>query len=275
MPRYIRPANLAEAAAALASRQAVVLAGGTELYRVAFPPAGATVIDLARLDELRQIVCGEAGLCLGALARWSDLLEAELPDWAAPLREAAEAISTPQIRHAGTLGGNLASRTGEGDGAVALLVLQARARVCGPAGFGELPLAQFLTRPPDDVALLTHIMVPPPGPHTRAGFRKLGLRKALGPPIGAVAASLRRDRAGAVERACAAVAAPGLRPMRLMVLEERLHGLPPGSDPSPLVDAAIAALPGPRDDEACSAGYRRHALAALLRRLLAELDGAP
>ena len=271
MSRYIRPATLAEAVAALAEPQATLLAGGTELYRAPGPRPSGLVIDLAFLESLREIAVEAAGVRLGALVRWSDLLETELPAWILPLLQAAKAIASPQVRHAGTLGGNLSARSGERDGAVALLVLDARVALSGPAGERELPLARFLERAPGASDLLTHVLVPTPTGMLHAGFRKLGLRRALGPAVGAVAAGLAVDASATIRQARLAVGAPGLTPCRLPTLEERLHGRSIGEDLAAFLEPTALAMLHLRGDGDCGADYRRHALAVLLRRLLADL----
>ena len=78
---YACPATLAEAVALLASGagDAKLLAGGQSLvpmmaFRVASP---SLLIDLRKLPELRRIEITDAGVRLGAMARWRDIED----DW--------------------------------------------------------------------------------------------------------------------------------------------------------------------------------------------------
>ena len=110
---YARPSTLAEAVALLAAHggEAKPLAGGQSLvpmlaFRVAAP---ALVVDLGKLDELAQIRISEAGVALGAMVRWRDILaDARLRDAHPLLVAAVEHVAHYQIRNRGTVGGSLA-----------------------------------------------------------------------------------------------------------------------------------------------------------------------
>jgi 4-hydroxybenzoyl-CoA reductase subunit beta len=111
--RYVRPdsARAAAAAAAELGPRAMLVAGGTDLFpklkRRQMEPD--TLVGLAHLGELRS-VRGDAtaGFEVGALLTLSEAaahpaLAAALPGYA----EAAGLVSSPPLRNAGTIGGNL------------------------------------------------------------------------------------------------------------------------------------------------------------------------
>ena len=111
--RYLAPAQLAEAAAALADAgpDAAILAGGTDLLpnmkrRQQTP---GTVVGLRRIEALHAR-SGDAahGLTLGALTRLSQIEDdrAIAAAWPA-LSFAVSQIATPPLRNMGTIGGNL------------------------------------------------------------------------------------------------------------------------------------------------------------------------
>jgi 4-hydroxybenzoyl-CoA reductase subunit beta len=114
--RYLAPASLAEAAAAVADLgpDAAVLAGGTDLFpnmkrRQQTP---GTVIGLRGIAALRARsldLAGPArGLTLGALTRLSAIEHDSTIAAAWPaLARAASLVATPPLRNMGTLGGNL------------------------------------------------------------------------------------------------------------------------------------------------------------------------
>src|SRR5215472_5425295 len=76
---YTCPATVAEAVALLAAHdgEAKPIAGGQSLvpmlaFRLAAP---ALLVDLRKLGELRQIKVTDAGVSLGAMVRWRDILD--------------------------------------------------------------------------------------------------------------------------------------------------------------------------------------------------------
>ena len=111
--RYLAPHTLDEAAHMLAQEgtDAMLVAGGTDLYpnmkRRQFSPP--VLIGLRNLPELKYIVgTPESGLRIGAGVTLSTLAEHPLvQEHYSALATAASLVSTPQLRNAGTLGGNL------------------------------------------------------------------------------------------------------------------------------------------------------------------------
>src|SRR6202050_4849705 len=110
---YSCPEKLADAVALLAAHggEDKALAGGQSLvpmlaFRVASP---SLIVDLRKLDELRRIDISEAGITLGAMVRWREILESAELRVAHPLLTAAIAhVAHYQIRNRGTVGGSLA-----------------------------------------------------------------------------------------------------------------------------------------------------------------------
>jgi aerobic carbon-monoxide dehydrogenase medium subunit len=126
---YSRPNSLAEAEAALkSSPDAKLLAGGQTLIatmkqRLASP---STLIDIARLTELRFVRCEGDAFIIGAGARHDDVATSEELRKALPaLAELAETIGDPAVRHMGTLGGSLANNDPAADYPAAVLALDA------------------------------------------------------------------------------------------------------------------------------------------------------
>ena len=110
---YACPATIAEAVALLAAHrgEAKPIAGGQSLVpMLAFRLAAPTLlVDLRKLSELRQITITDAGVTLGAMVRWRDILQDPRLPQAHPLLVAAvEHIAHYQIRNRGTVGGSLA-----------------------------------------------------------------------------------------------------------------------------------------------------------------------
>jgi len=112
---YASARDLREAVSLLGEKKgkARVIAGGTDLItqlkgRLAEPDR---VVNLKTIPGLERIEAGAEGLRLGALVHLTELAAHPevLKTWRA-IAEGAGASATPQIRNAGTLGGNLCQR---------------------------------------------------------------------------------------------------------------------------------------------------------------------
>lgn len=288
------PATLDEAVAALtATPAAVPVAGGTDL--MAAINAGelrpAALVGLGRISELRGWEYQDGHGLLGA-----GLTHARMgrPDFAAlfpALAAAARAAGPPQIRNAGTLGGNVVSCAPTGDTLPVLAALEAILVIAGPEGpegkRREVPVSHLLTgmemlRPGEVVG---HLRVPLL--HAPQAFLKATSRTGPSRATASVAVVLDPARRG-VRCAIGAVAPMPLRPLEAeqwvaslidwsVVMEKGASALAPEAleafgqyvamacipDPAPPVDgtpgAAAPALPP-------AALQLRRTVAALARR---------
>jgi xanthine dehydrogenase YagS FAD-binding subunit len=111
--KYVRPASLDEAVKELASPEARLHAGGTDLLgclRDGVFPA-RKLVSLGGLAELRGIAPAGGGLRIGALATLSEIATGRtIREQYAALAQAAASAASPQLRNQGTLGGNLCQR---------------------------------------------------------------------------------------------------------------------------------------------------------------------
>ncbi|MFF3559117.1 FAD binding domain-containing protein [Streptomyces sp. NPDC002574] len=209
------PSSLDEAVAALAATPAAVpVAGGTDLMAAVnaglLRPAG--LVGLGRISEIRGWQYADGAALLGA-----GLTHARMgrPDFAAlipALAAASRAAGPPQIRNAGTLGGNIAGAAPAGDSLPVLAALEASVVVAGPEGNRELPVSHLLTgmdplRPGE---LLAYVRVPLL--HAPQTFLKATGRTGPGRAIASVAVVLDPARRG-VRCAVGAVAPVPLRPL--------------------------------------------------------------
>jgi len=113
--QYARPTSLDQAVELLKQQQnrALILAGGTDLLSslkggLADPQM---LIDIKGIDSLRGIQSQSRGVRIGALTTISQLLEDENIRSGYPaLIQAADGITSPQIRNRGTVGGDLCQR---------------------------------------------------------------------------------------------------------------------------------------------------------------------
>ncbi|MBM7169012.1 FAD binding domain-containing protein [Streptomyces sp. G44] len=216
-PRSVKlPATLDEAVAALAAMPAAVpVAGGTDLMTSVNSGQlrPAALVGLGRISEIRGWQYQDGHALLGA-----GLTHARMgrPDFAAlipALAAAARAAGPPQIRNAGTLGGNIASAAPTGDALPVLAALEAVLIIAGPGGARrEIPVSHLLAgmemlRPGE---LIGFVRVPLL--HAPQVFLKATGRTGPGRATASVALVLDPARRG-VRCAVGAIAPMPLRPL--------------------------------------------------------------
>lgn len=159
------PESVGEAVEALASVPAAVpVAGGTDLMTAV--NAGllrpAALVGLGRINELRGWQYQDGYALLGATLTHARM---DRPDFAAlmpALAAAARSAGPPQVRNAGTLGGNIVTAHPAGDTLPVLAALEAVLVIDSAEGAREMPISHLLTgldplRPGE---LLSHVRVP-------------------------------------------------------------------------------------------------------------------
>jgi CO/xanthine dehydrogenase FAD-binding subunit len=273
---YLRPTLLADALGVLAVRRPAVLAGGTDFF-----PArvGRTlpdeVLDLGAIAELRGIREEAGGWRIGALATWSEVLDAALPPAFDCLKQAAREVGGVQIQNCGTVAGNLCNASPAADGVPPLLALDAAVELASARGRRVLPLGDFLlgSRKTACAAdeLVTAVLVPRCAPDARSVFLKLGARRYLVISIAMVAAVVETRADRTIERAAIAVGACSPVARRLDRLERVLAGRRLEAGIGAVVAADHLAPLTPISDVRGTAAYRRDAAATLVARALERL----
>ena len=276
---YVAPTTVDDAVAALsqAGEDAKVIAGGQSLMpvlrlRLAAP---TVLIDLNRIDSLRGVRDDGDSLVVGAMTTYYGLLGTPLVSkHALLLADATRTVADPQIRHRGTLGGNLSHADPAGDLAAPVLALEAKMTVAGPSGRRTIPAEEFFldlfttALQPDEI--LTEIRIPK---HTdwAAHYEKLH-RVAQAWSIVAVAATIDVDD-GVIRQARIALTNMASVPVRAHAVEEALIGQAASEDL--IRTAADHAADGvdPMNDGNADAEYRTHLAKVLTRRAVATAVG--
>jgi CO/xanthine dehydrogenase FAD-binding subunit len=258
-----RPRGIDEALhARRAMPDAVILAGGTDvMVEVNFGHLRpGNVISLRRVDELRAWNENR----IGAGVTWSQLEQG--PHRA--LAQAARTVGSPQIRNAGTIGGNIGTASPAGDGLPWLAALDADIElVAAGRETRRVPWNEFITGvkqtalAPDE--LIAAVVLPDNLPRAQE-FAKIGTRSAM--VIATVNCVVARWDDG---RVAVALGSVGPTPIRARRAEELLAGEP---QPSEAVLAEFGRLVSeevkPITDHRSTESYRRHASGVLARRLL-------
>jgi carbon-monoxide dehydrogenase medium subunit len=171
---YHRPNSVTEAVAMLAElgEDARPLAGGHSLIpmmklRLAAPEH---LVDLGGLAELKGIREEGGEIVIGAMTTQHELIASDLLAAKVPLiREAALLIADPQVRYAGTIGGNVANGDPGNDLPAVMICLNATYQVLGNSGFKRLAARDFYRSAfvtalaPGDIVIAIRIPVPPSG----------------------------------------------------------------------------------------------------------------
>ena len=278
------PTSIAEAVGALAAGDAQLLAGGTDF--MVEVNAGRrqphAIISLDRIDELKRWERIGDMVRLGAGVTYAEMLGPGLARLLPALAQSARTVGSPQIRNAGTIGGNLGTASPAGDTLPVLAALDAVIEVQGPDGRRHVSLPDFVIGPKRNALAAGELVVAVQLPLLRGHqeFRKVGVRNAMVIAVASMAFAV--DEEGRNVRC--ALGAVGPVPLRASDAEAWLAGRVDWdrrvvNDPAnlerfgELVTEASRAI----DDHRGTARYRTHAVGVLARRAatLAFRPGAP
>jgi carbon-monoxide dehydrogenase medium subunit len=279
---YACPATIAEAIALLAAHggEAKPIAGGQSLVpMLAFRLTAPTLlVDLRKLSELRQIKITDAGVTLGAMVRWCDILNEPPLRQAHPLLVAAvEHIAHYQIRNRGTVGGSLAHADPAAELPGIAVTCDAGIVALGSAGPRVIAAADFFRGAlmtalrPDEI--VTEIRFPAWPRQRRYGFCEFARRRgdfalaAAAVTFDEIEKKFRNVRVGAV--------GIGDRPMRVAAAERALEGGEMTEATIAGCAAAASAAVDPADDIHASAAYRKTLIGVMVERALRDAAGRP
>ncbi len=275
---YVSAKDVGHAVALLGEHGAgaKLLAGGTDLLvELKFATHGPEIIvDISRVDELKNITVIDEGLRIGALVTHAELMRSRIiRDMFPALADAAHSIGAVQTRNLGTLGGNLMTCVPSMDSGTTLMALDARVTYVSRRGHSQAPLADLFVAPrktslaPDE--LLTAIIIPKANLGKPVAFQKFGLRKgqALALVNAAAAFWVDRDKNSFVQPriALGAVAPTVIRATRA---EAFLEGKTISDEAMAEAGRIAASEAKPISDFRASADYRRELIAVLTKRAL-------
>lgn len=258
-----------------AHQDALVIAGGTDLMvEVNFNRRPVDdVLSLARVEELRgvQITKGHS-VRIGASTPWARLETGEVATLLPALAEAARTVGSPQIRQAGTIGGNLGTCSPAGDGLPVLAALDAVIEVASTNGVRRIPFVNFMKGPKRNDLKGDELIVAVDVPlqHSWQGYSKVGVRNAMVISVASACLAVSNDNSSVT----IALGAVGPTIIRCGETEAWLNDQ--GSNVrSLLADAQLRAELGQRaasearpiSDHRSTADYRRHAIGVIVSRL--------
>lgn len=237
------------------------LAGGTDLMVEVnfghFDPE--KVMGLRRVPELQEW----EGSRIGGGVTWRRI-ERSGP---LALAEAARTVGSPQIRNAGTIGGNLGTASPAGDGHPFLAAVDATIELTSAGSTRLVPWTEFFVgvkktaRRPDE--LIAAVNLPEVLPERQA-FGKIGVRNAM--VIATVNCVVTRAEDGITTVALGSVAPT---PMRATLAETMISSIAhPGENDLAEFQRLVSEEVRPITDHRSTEEYRRHGAGVLARRLV-------
>jgi CO/xanthine dehydrogenase FAD-binding subunit len=217
------------------------------------------VVGLRRVEELKEW----EGNRIGSGVTWRRIER----DGPRALAQAGRTVGSPQIRNAGTIGGNLGTASPAGDGHPFLAAVDASIEVASSRGSRTIPWRDFFTGvkrtslADDELIVAVHL---PEDLPVHQEFGKIGVRNAM--VIATVCAVVTRRESGATTVALGSVAPT---PMRATRAESMISSVttPTESDLAEF-SRLVAEEVDPITDHRSTEDYRRHAAGVLCRRLL-------
>ena len=258
--------------------EVTLLAGGTDLMvDLNFGrkrPERVVAID--RVPELSHLE-GNGHVRMGAGVTYTRMLAEDVGS--AALREAARTVGSPQIRNAGTLGGNIATSSPAGDTLPVLAALDAVVVLRSKQGERRVPFAQFMTGPKKNVRRADELVVgaewDDAGPAQT--FMKVGTRNAMVIAIAGLALVVDRSRrrVGVGLGSCGPTILRAAQAEGFAAAIFEAHGwdrhLTPSDAELKEFGRLVAMAARPIDDVRGTAAYRRHVLAVMGERAFARV----
>lgn len=215
-----------------------------------------TVVGLRRVPELHDV----SDHFIGAAVTFATLEES--PHRA--LAEAARTVGSPQIRAAGTIGGNLGTASPAGDSLPFLVAAEAVVVLGSAGGRRRLPITDFLVGPKQNSLqpgeLILGVELPGHVPPNQA-FSKVGIRQAM---VIAVANVCVLHAEGDTRVALGAVGPTVIRAREAEAAVDDLD----------LFQTLVEGAAQPITDHRATARYRRRAVGVIARRCLERVMAA-
>lgn len=264
----------------LAHPEAQILAGGTDVLvqMREGKRAGKELISIHALDEIRGVKMEEDGtIRIGSLTTFSHITnDPIIQKYINVLGQAVDQVGGPQIRNAGTIGGNTCNGVTSADSASTLHAWDAIIELTGKNGVRRLPIHDFYIRAgqvdihPDEIQ--TGILIPRESyENTYGHYIKYSMRNALDiATLGtSVNVRLSADKK-TVERVRIAFGVAGPVPLRATTAEAVANGQPLTRELIEKTAQAVVEDLNCRDSWRASKAFRTHMAVECTKRGLEE-----
>ena len=264
----------------LAHPEAQIIAGGTDVLvqMREGKRAGKELISIQTLDEIRGIKMEEDGtLRIGSLTTFTHITNNPLiQEHINVLGEAVDMVGGPQIRNAGTIGGNTCNGAVSADSTATLHAYEAIIELTGPNGIRRLPINEFYIRPGvTDIRegeIQTAILIPKESyENTKGHYIKYAMREALDIATLATSVNVRlSEDKKTVERVRIAFGVAGPTPLRSFTGETIANGKPLSMELIEETAKAVVADLRCRDSWRASKAFRTHMAVECTKRAFIE-----
>ena len=264
----------------LAHPEAQIIAGGTDVLvqMREGKRAGKALISIFGLDELRGVTMDADGtLRIGSLTSFSHITKDPLiQKYINVLGEAVDMVGGPQIRNAGTIGGNTCNGVTSADSGSTLVAWDAVVELTGQNGKRLVPIQQFYIKAgvvdlkPDEIQ--TAILIPKASYEGYFGhYIKYAMREAMDIATTgcSVNVKLSADKT-VIEDVRIAYGVAGPVPMRAPTAEALTRGKPVAAETVEAFGSAVLQDINPRDSWRAAKAFRQHIAVELAKRCLRE-----
>lgn len=259
---------------------AKLIAGGQSLvsmmkFRMVQPSA---LIDIGRIAELRGISGEGDSLRIGALTTHAEVAASDVVRDRCPiLSQAASQIADPQVRNAGTVGGNIAHFDPGSDLPPALAAANATVHLCGGDGDRSVPVGDFFVGLMQTLLaeheVITAVEVPAFGPRTGSAYHKFE-HPGSDYTLCGTAAIVTLDSGGKIASARLCFTGVTATPYDATPVTDALAG---GDGSDEAIAQAVSdhlEIPDPIGDRFASASYRAATAKEFARRTLMQARDA-
>ncbi len=162
----------------------------------------------------------------------------------------------------------------QGDLGPVLISLGAEIKIASAHGERVIPLAKFFTGRGEKPNILEHdeilveVRIPPPDRGISGVYEKLRVREGMDFPMAGVAAMVKRNGSGTIEKAKMVLGAVGPSPTEVSKAAELLEGQKPTDDLLRRVSREVVDRAQPVGNLAMDASYRRKMVGVLAKRAL-------
>lgn len=273
--RFARPETAQGAAALMAQETGLVriLSGGTDV--MVQLKAGlvepALIVDIKRIPGLRTITAEAGGFRIGAAVSGAELGEhADVRALWPGVVEGAELIGSTQVQGRATMAGNLCNGSPAADAVPGLVTANAVARIMGPNGERDCPIADIPAGPGKTTLtkgeFLTSIFLPARPARSGDAYLRFIPRTEMDIAVAAAAVSLTLNADGVIDAARVALGAVAPTVRLVPDAADSIIGSKLDEAALAALSAACSAACSPIDDKRGTIEFRTHVAGVLAKR---------
>ena len=262
--------------------EAQIIAGGSDVLvqMREGKRAGKALISIQGCHEMRGVTLDEEeNLRIGSLTTFSHITADPLiQQYINVLGEAVDMVGGPQIRNAGTIGGNTCNGVTSADSASTLHAWEAMVEITGKNGVRRLPIHDFYIKAgkvdirAEDGEIQTAVLIPKESYENCFGhYIKYAMRNAMDIATLGTSANVRLSAdKKTVERARVAFGVAGPVPLRAATAEAMAKGQPVSPELAERFAQAVTADINPRDSWRAAKDFRLHIAVESAKRAFIE-----